>query len=292
VSPTRGYALVLVAAAIATAAVPATATGQEEVAGDLGYVSHVEGIWLLAGDTVRLYRRVLEGDSLSVILPAADAFSDATPSLAVVAMSGQRVRFLCDVAEACRGPLVPADSVERSSELLAFAGRVVRAVSSLVERENPEVVSTISRGGPAIREAVVSSHDGTLDLEPLMDDPSAGRYRLELTRLGGKGEADAASDNSAGLVWDPTTGTSIEAPGVEPGLYQVEVSATSGLFSRTSMAWILVAEAGEASQLQRRLAEAVEITESWPEDRSESEVRTFLRMYLQHLGDLESVTGG
>ncbi|UCG75243.1 MAG: hypothetical protein JSV95_10975 [Gemmatimonadota bacterium] len=278
-----------------TAVLAASVTGQEERGSELGYVSHVAGTWLIAGDTVRLYRRISEEDSLSVVFgsavaPAAATSLDVTPSLAVVAMTGQRIRFLCDAAEACSRPLVPADSLERSSGLLAFAGRIVQAVGSLIEREKPDVVSTISRGGPQIQEAVVATEDGTLSLQPVLAGLASGTYRIVAYRLVEIDRPESDPRLSAEIAWDPAraSSSSIQAPRVDPGLYQIDVSTVSGLFSPVSTAWALVVEAVEAEPLQQRLAEAVAITEGWSGEPPDSEVRAFLRVYLRHLADSTS----
>lgn len=309
-APPAAVVIAGLAAAGATVALPVPAVSQEEDDVELGYVSHVTGTWLVGGDTVHLYRRIHRGDSLSAIVPSDAApsgphpteapgappsrlaGSEVTPALAIVAMTGQRIRFLCDEASACRRPLVPADSLDRSSGLAAFAARVVHAVGSLIEREKPDLVSTISRGGPEIGEAVVSKRGDAIDLDPVMGDQPAGRYRVELYRLAPGAQAGGGPALSSNIAWDPAAGDSIAAPGVETGLYRIEVSSAVGLFPPESAAWVLVVEAERAGHLQGRFAHAVEITSSWSGDAAEGEVRAFLRMYLWHLAQSETGSGG
>jgi len=245
---------------------------------DLGYVSHVEGTWLVAEDTVNLYRRIQRGDSLAAI-----ADSGVTPSLAVVLTTGQRVRYLCDVPADCSGPLIPADSMRETSALLGFASRIVRAVGSLIEGERPDTVSTISRGGPEIREGVVLIRGDILELEPLIGGLTPRRYRVTIRPLEEGDDAGADRSPVTVLEWDAERETHIAAPGVEPGLYRTEMTRASGLFAPKSVAWMLVAEAGAYEELRDRYAQALEITDGWRGDVSESEVTTFLRTYLQHL---------
>lgn len=261
--------------------VGAQASGSEA----LGYVSHVEGTWLLAGDTVRLYRRLHVGDSLRVA-PG----SQTTPSLAAVLTTGQRVRFLCDLPDACAGPLVPADSVRRRSAILAFAGRVVRAVGFLMERDRPVVVSTISRGGPPVREAVIVLSDGTLDPRHALADASPGTYRLTFVSL-----TEDSDDRQPVLTdevdWDPAGLAPLSAGELAPGLYRLDVARAGGLFPSPASAWVLVAESDTAGRLDRLFREALAITSEWPTE-AESEARAFLRTYLRHLSEEVNGRGG
>ena len=274
--------LVLVVLALGATAGVAFAAQEAD---DLGYVSHVEGTWLVAGDTVSPYRSIHRGDSLTAIMD-----SEVTPSLAVVLMTGQRVRFLCDVPEDCSGPLVPADSLRETSALDHFS-RIVKAVVSLFEKKKPDMVSTVSRGGPTIPEAVVPREGDLLNLEPLLRGHSPGRYRLTIHPLEERDGTDGSRGLSAVLEWDPEQQTHIPAPGVEPGLYRIEVSEATGLFGPKAMAWMLVAEAGEYEELRDKFAQAVEIAGGWRGDTPESEVRTFLRTYLKHLAQLGQESG-
>ena len=273
---TDGLGVRLVLAVLALGPTAGIAVAAQEM-DDLGYVSHVEGTWLVAGDTVSPYRRIQRGDSLTAIMD-----SEVTSSLAVVLMTGQRVRFLCDVPEDCSGPLVPADSLRETSALENIS-RIVKAVVSLFEKKKPDMVSTVSRGGPKIPEAVVPREGDLLNLKPLLRGHSPGPYRLTIHPLEEGDDADGSRGLSAVLEWDPEQQTHILAPGVEPGLYRIEISRATGLFAPKSMAWMLVAGEGEYEELRDRFAQAVEITGGWRGDTSESEVRAFLRTYLQHL---------
>jgi hypothetical protein len=263
---------------------PVTAQTASQAEDYLGYVSHVEGSWVIAGDRVFPYRAIHRGDSLGV-----DLSGIGTPALAIVLVSGERIRFLCDVPIACARPLIPEDSV-RADGLLDDVSRVARAVLALVQDGKGQAVHTISRGGQWREDGVASISPQGLDFSQVLGSRPPGRYRIAARAVRDDGTIDPAVVFGTTVERTGDGWAHAAVPKATSGLYRLELTEIGGPPAPIATPWVLVVGTPRFPDVAQAFAAAVSIAERWP-DASETEVRGFLRAYLLHLAEEEAHGG-
>jgi hypothetical protein len=225
-------------------------------------------------DTVRLGRALRGTDTL---MPVPDPTRPT--ALGLVFHSGQRLRIACDPGADCPAPVVPADSI-RGEPVRAQVSRIISAVAAVVRETPGRYESLMSRGRPGPREMVLRLEEaGRVSMDSLLAGWPAGRYVWTLRSLrpeGGQGRIV--------IDWDPEAPPRDARPSaVSPGLYEATLADAPAPAGTGARVWLLLAEPGSYDELRDAFAAARDITESWGEEATESDIAEFLRAYLDVL---------
>jgi hypothetical protein len=157
--------------------------------------------------------------------------------------------------------------------------RIAAAFQRLIGPEVERVFTPAVRG-PALEDGVVQpGAGGAPDLEPILGNMGAGRYRAELRARTSSGLA-ASSVTLQTVVRSSQSVATIGKP-VAPGLYQLTlIDQTSAVAGR---ALILLAKPEEFAVLRQGFARVQALARPWTQSAGEAAVRSFLQDYLMAL---------
>ena len=249
-----------------------------------GYVLAVEGEWRVEGAPLRLAvgAEVPPGALLRVTPPTARS------AITIVARGTGRILFAktCAAPEDCEAPLaVPHAESPREIDGLLVA--LIEKTAARLRGNPTRYVATITRSESTLADSVLALVDGRLLVAPAMAAARPGPYQLALRPL-----ACAASSPCATLVldgpyeWDPTAASPIAAPGLTPGLYELEVAAsTSDAMQRPAHAWVRVSPPSRHARNAASFAAARRLASGWDSAARPDARQAFLRGALEALDD-------
>lgn len=230
-------------------ATPSISVGQELV----GFVLEMQGKWFLDGSPSR---KIHKGSTL----PAGGSIYTQPPvsrsaRVVVADRTGAIiVKKECGLTGECEGKIrLPGLNPGASS-----AGRHVSAVLDVLSKEEPvKYESFISSSSQLpegdliaddVREAVVAIRGDTLDMRPVFARVRRERFFLRLNALPGEQRLDPSTDVAPIVYdWDPAAPSAVKAPGIQPGLYEIEQLAKGerGFASAGVVAWVLIPKPDE-----------------------------------------------
>ena len=256
---------------------------QPALAQQAGYVFDIAGRWTLGDDAGRSLSRgdrLPAGGVIRAQSPAADDF------IVIVDNDGEIIaRRRCARPEECRQPVtLPAARRPRPSAVHVL----VESVMTLLWGEPDTYVPLRSRGigVDLLQEGVALLKGGVVDLRMIFSKLPEGVYHFRMREVAGRGKA--APGEWAGpfeLKWGPGAPAAHTAPGLRPGLFEVELlSGTEGMYLPTgTSAWVLVGEQAAFDRAAAAHREAAELAGRWGDDVSSEMRRGFLRAHLAHL---------
>jgi hypothetical protein len=274
-------------AAILLLAIPSVSLGQETV----GFVLDMQGKWFLDGNPPRKIHKgsaLPAGGSIYILSPvppsAQVAISDRTGAIIV--------KKQCNLAGECDEKIrLPGPSQGTSS-----SGKKVSAVLDVFWKEEPakyesyiSIKSELPEGdltADDVREAVVATQGGTLDLGPVFARVRKGRFYLRLNAITGERRFDHPPVGAPIVCdWDPAAPSPVKAPGVHPGLYEIErLEKNERGFSPVGVvAWVLVPKPDEYEKVSSCFGKAVQVVIRWGRDIKPDAARSYFRANLEYL---------
>jgi hypothetical protein len=140
-------------------------------------------------------------------------------------------------------------------------------------------VTPVSRGMESeLKDAVVQSRDGKVDLAPVFSDLDSGSYKIHIEPLKGRG----ASSTNTVVAWQEGGSAIATIPGMAPGLYRIS-RVDGNESSPMPEAWVLVCSPGEFADKSADYAAAVDATRKWPSEVDARAPQAVLRAYLETL---------
>jgi hypothetical protein len=266
-------------AAVCLFALPLCATAA--AAQDVGYVVDIEGDWFADG------RRLARGQGVG----GGRLISNPQPGeydYVVVAYKDRSVGSLrCRDAggsrlDACRKGFRTKQLAARSA---SWASLLISALPSFGRSPGRYSVHMVRAGDGNLREAVLRSEGGALDLAPAFAEMRKGTYYARLRPRSGDGFGEPLVREPYALRWDPAARTPLTVSPVAPGLYELGLLERRGSEFRPTLvnAWVLVAAPAEHARASAEFADAVNTTSAWAEEIGRGAVRSVLRAALEQL---------
>ena len=268
-------------------ATPSISMGQELI----GFVLDMQGKWFLDGSPPRKIHKgstLPAGGSIYIQPPVSRSarvvVADRTGAIIV--------KKECGLAGECEGKIrLPGPSPGTSS-----AGRHVSAVLDVLSKEEPvKYESFISSSSQLpegdltaedVREAVVAIRGDSLDMRPVFARVRKGRFFLRLNALPGEQSLDHLPDGAPIVYdWDPAAPSPVKAPGIQPGLYEMERLAKDerGFASAGVVAWVLIPKPDEYEKVSYCFGKVVQVATKWGGDIKPNTMRRYLRANLDYL---------
>lgn len=268
-------------------ATPSISVGQELV----GFVLEMQGKWFLDGSPPRKIHKgstLPAGGSIYIQPPVSRSarvvVADRTGAIIV--------KKECDLTGECEGRIrLPGLNPGASS-----VGRHVSAVLDVLSKEEPvKYESFISSSSQLpegdltaddVREAVVAIRGDTLDMRPVFARVRRKRFFLRLNAAPGKQSVDHSPDVAPTVYdWDPAAPSAFKAPGIQPGLYEIErlAEGEGGFATAGVIAWILIPQPDEYEKVSYCFGKVVQVATKWGGAIKPDTTRTYLRANLDYL---------
>lgn len=248
----------------------------------VGFILKVKGEWLLNGKTVAAGQTLPPGGK---IYHSQQKPSESPPLdyITVIFLDGKTESRSWDKIESWNDPIqLPAAQREAPSRWQ----RIVIAVMGVFPGHPEKYAQMSVRGSTAgLRDAVVDSNNGQLNLSPAFKQMSKGRYLLLFEPIGEtKASVEKAASEPIPFYWDPRAPQTLSVDGLRPGLYQLSrlgVQSEDHLPVGTR-AWVLVSDHARYEETATAFQDGVILTEQWKEAPADA-ARSFLRAYLDFL---------
>ena len=244
----------------------------------IGQVLDIEGDWFLDGEKSK---SLLKNDEL----PAGGVIRVSSPSrfaFIVIRYSANNeiISRRCRNSGECDQPILLPRAIHRQLTLRDYLVQQGMKILRLGQ-VTPSVQSGRSPHG-LLRESVVRTKAGQVDLAPVFAEMNDGNYDVRLQRRGSKTSEDGSELT---VRWESGKAITTPIANLQAGLYEVVLSEKRGgeLKPTLTTAWFLVTNADQYDRTMRSFAEATKLSAPWKKNVSEGTVRDFLRAILIHL---------
>ncbi len=249
-----------------------------------GFVLDLRGEWRLEGAPAAL--------SVGSEVPAGSvlraAKHDARSAITIVASRTGQVLLAkrCATAKDCEGP-IPVPAAEAGSESPGAIAVLLEKVAARLRGSPSLYVATITRGERAVADAVLELANGKLAMAPALAGNAPGTYQVALRPLQCPGGRECAPvELGDDYEWNPATATPLPAPGVVPGLYEIELARVGiAYLPRPGTAWVRVSTGARHEKDAATWQAARDLAVGWGTAVDPAARQAFLRGVLASLGD-------
>lgn len=254
------------------------------IAAPAGFVLDLRGEWRLEGATTALAvgSEVPAGGVLRAAKP------ETRPAITIVASSTGQILLAkkCAAAKDCGGP-VPVPVAQAGSEAPGAMAVLLEKVAARLRGSPTLYVATITRGERPVADAVLELADGRLALAPALGGSAPGTYEVALRPLPCPGGRECASlELGSNYRWNPASASPLEAPGVAPGLYELELTrAAPEYLPGPNTAWVRVSTGDRHAKDIAAWKAARDLVAGWGTAVDPATRQVFLRGVLASLGD-------
>lgn len=254
------------------------------LAGPAGFVLDLRGEWRLEGasTTLAVGSEVPAGSVLRAVKP------EARQAITIVASGTGQVLLAkkCVAAKDCEGPIaLPVASPGQAAPGAMAA--LLEKVAARLRGSPSQYVATITRGERPVADAVLELADAQLAMAPALAGCAPGTYQVALRPLKCPGGRDCATvELGDDYAWDPSSAKPLAAPGVVPGLYELELARVSVQYlPQPYTAWVRVSHGARHAEDAAAWQAARDLAARWGPDVDPSARQAFLRGVLASLGE-------
>lgn len=248
-----------------------------------GFVLDLRGEWRVEGAPAPL--------TVGAEVPAGSVLRAGAPqarsSITIVASRTGQILLTkkCAAAKDCDGPVpVPAPSDGNAPGAMAT---LLEKVAARLRGNPSRYVATITRSERVLSDAVLELADGRFVPSPALAAAAPGTYEIALRPLPCPGGRDCtASELASDYRWNPSSVSPLVAPGVAPGLFELEATRTgAGFLPSPNTAWIRLSTGARFAKDAAAWQAARELVSGWGREVDSATRQTFLRGVLASLDD-------
>ncbi len=249
-----------------------------------GFVLDLRGEWRLEGATKALTvgSEVPAGSVLRAAKP------EARQAITIVASGSGQVLLAkkCAAAKDCEGP-IPVPFTRPGSDAPGALALLLEKVAARLRGSPSLYVATITRGERPVADAVLELANGKLAMAAALAGCAPGTYEVALRPLScSPGRECASRDLGDDYRWSPEAAMPLAAPGVVPGLYELELARVSAQYLPQSYtAWVRISTGDRHARDAAAWQSARELAASWGPEVDPATRQVFLRGVLASLGD-------
>jgi hypothetical protein len=251
----------------------------------IGFVQEIRGSWYLLSNPSQSLR---QGQKLpaGAVIKRQSASSD--DRIIIANLRGELIDGAsrrCGEHDCSGGIRLPASSPQKG-----YLSQAYDSVMGLIWGSPSKYSIHRSRSGEELADGIIKIEYGKLDLKGVLK--KQGKYNLRWRTIPlSEGEKVGSWIETTAVEWSDNNSPGFSTEILKPGLYEVNLLETRGnsLQGTQTSAWVLIADTDAYKKNVDSLRMVSEMTKKWEGKVSDTNIKTFIRAYLEQLARQNSL---